>query len=283
MIGIVATGCGLSEYEAGLKEEQRLLSVAQQEDDLLGPPVVIEVPTQGSGSQTSLQPDTQFFFRPPKGIDSKRDEKHKFLQDSQRKDTNIVCYYFPRDPKVEKKDCPFSAVIVVSNKWEQQVQAGKGSGSKVTTYSLPKLLDCYRMNEKDSGAELAIAPPRRPPIVYTPWPNEDNRPQLGPHIYKCQRGEIVQGDQLVPVDFVVIFLIEDSEKGATDEQRSAYHAQATRLMKVSLETLGVGAPDAVNLYKSYTKMHQPKKASTSGAVPPGSDSDKGRIIGGSTP
>src|SRR5438876_10689857 len=115
LIAFLAAGCGLSQYEEGMKQQQGLLKKSQEEEDLLGPPVEMFKPPQGS--QEKGPADREFFFRPPKGISKKRndDPNHQFLLNANDSKTDMACYEFDREPKVEKKECPFRAVLILSD------------------------------------------------------------------------------------------------------------------------------------------------------------------------
>jgi hypothetical protein len=88
---------------------------------------------------------------------------------------------------------------------------------------------------------------------------------------------IIEGDQSVGMEFVVIFQQDDPDKPLADDAKEKYLDRADRLMKISLATLATEG-EAVQLYKSYAKMH-PVKTSSGKPAAPSDDADHGRIIG----
>jgi hypothetical protein len=66
LVTLVA-GCGLSEYEDRIKEEQGRLKRIEDENRILGEPVDLPQPMPGDKSMPALQ-ECQLFFRPPRTL-----------------------------------------------------------------------------------------------------------------------------------------------------------------------------------------------------------------------
>jgi hypothetical protein len=244
---VLATGCGLDDYKKDLRTQQELLKLAQEEEDVLGPPVQFYLPVKGSGSGTgsgsALEKgslDNQFFFRAPKGISPARDEsdKKKFFEGK----SDLVGYYFVREPKADKKDCPFSQVLILSNRWEELAQLDKGSAAKIRTYDRTKILAHYGKKEQDAEP-ITHNVPRRQPLNLDHYDSESKAVK----IYVCERGQLPAAPDPIPTEFVVVYYLDKAE--------DVLDPNIQHLVDVSLNTLGVGQ-EAVKQFATYAKIHK---------------------------
>jgi hypothetical protein len=69
---LLTVGCGLSDYEYRMNQEQERLDYLEEEARYLGDPVQLPPPKEG---KKGAKKDEDVFFRPPRGISDKADSK----------------------------------------------------------------------------------------------------------------------------------------------------------------------------------------------------------------
>src|SRR5207245_1761137 len=142
-------------------------------------------------------------------------EKRLFLEGT----SDLAGYYFVREAKVDKKDCPFREVLIISNRWEELAQADKGAGSKkLQTYSMKKVLAAYDKKD-DEFDPLTLNPSRREPLNYDHYHSVPKGKDYTAEIYYVyNRGVIAQRQDSVQMEFVVIFHVDKPDKNASDAE-----------------------------------------------------------------